>query len=89
MHTIKISTFGEELINFDKFFDKFYLCLFYENISPISILKYFTDLTGSRTKLLSLILETVCWCCLTEQNKINWVFDLFNERLLAASDKSF
>ena len=67
-----------------KFFDAFSICLFHESVSSVSDMPLITDLIGSTTKLLRLMLETVWWCCLSEQKKNNWVFDSFNESLVAA-----
>ena len=51
------------------FFNDFFVSLFHENVSSIPIPKYFIDLTVSRTKLLSLILEISWWCWLAERTK--------------------
>ena len=50
------------------FFDNYFVSLFHENVSSIPIPKYLIDLTVSRTKLLSLILE-IWWCCVAERTK--------------------
>ena len=65
-------------------FDKFSICLSQEKVSSISIPKYVTDLTDSKTKSnFNVGDKKVMFPYRTE--KINRVFNLLNESLLAAS----
>ena len=52
MYLIMILKFGDEYVTFALLScsDRFSVCLFHETVSSITLLRYMTDLTGSKTK---------------------------------------
>lgn len=65
MHNIKISMFRQNMDNLNldnvrfvllSFFDTFSICFFHESVSSVSDMPLITDLIGSTTKLLRLML---------------------------------